>query len=425
MNDFFACDLDTYTWSQIPHCNGTTSGETTGGSGGGGALGTNIISIGSVGAGLGLRGTTLSGLVGAAGGYYANSNQNQYSITGSGAGAGLGSRSALTGRGDVGSRVGLHSNHHMAHLSPQPISSNGYSLGGFLHPTSVVGAGSNQTGARGSNLSPSSSSLGADQHGSSEAMPPPPPSSMSAQRSQQPLLSQAQPQQPQVGINGNDLSSNHHRTNHSSSVGGQPLPPHNLQHGGTFYSGMEEQLAAGPGGDQYHGSNIQFHHEQQQQQQQQQNTRSANSDSGGGGVSARNYLDDAHEVPSPRYFHACAMYNGKMYTFGGYNGTERLNDMYEYDFQTLRWAQVHGDRSGSSSAGSEVPSGRSSLVSQVYKNSLYIFGGYNGQVVLNDFYEFRFEPVVIPPPSLIEDMRALVNNKDYSDVTFIVDGLPA
>ena len=119
------------------------------------------------------------------------------------------------------------------------------------------------------------------------------------------------------------------------------------------------------------------------------------------------------------------MDNGKMYTFGGYNGTERLNDMYEYDFQTLRWAQVHGDSSGSSSAGSEVPSGRSSLVSQVYKNSLYIFGGYNGQVVLNDFYEFRFEPVVIPPPSLIEDMRALVNNKDYSDVTFIVDGLPA
>ena len=32
-------------------------------------------------------------------------------------------------------------------------------------------------------------------------------------------------------------------------------------------------------------------------------------------------------VPSPRYFHACAMYNNAMYTFGGYNGTERLNDM--------------------------------------------------------------------------------------------------
>jgi hypothetical protein len=28
------------------------------------------------------------------------------------------------------------------------------------------------------------------------------------------------------------------------------------------------------------------------------------------------------------------------------------------------------------------------------------FTGYNGANVLNDFYEFRFEPVVIPPPTL-------------------------
>ena len=87
-------------------------------------------------------------------------------------------------------------------------------------------------------------------------------------------------------------------------------------------------------------------------------------------------------VPSPRYFHACAMYNNKMYTFGGYNGTERLNDMYEYNFETFRWSEVHGDSpiealpkpNGSASVGggggggigtTDVPSGRSSLVAQV------------------------------------------------------------
>jgi len=71
-----------------------------------------------------------------------------------------------------------------------------------------------------------------------------------------------------------------------------------------------------------------------------------------------------------------------------------------------------------------MPSGRSSLVSQVYKNSLFVFGGYNGQVVLNDFYEYRFEPVLIPSPTLLDDLRGLVNNQELSDVTFLVEGRP-
>ncbi len=48
----------------------------------------------------------------------------------------------------------------------------------------------------------------------------------------------------------------------------------------------------------------------------------------------------------------------------------------------------------------DVPTGRSSLVAQVHGNSLFIFGGYNGQVVLNDFYEWRFQPLLVPPPTL-------------------------
>jgi N-acetylneuraminic acid mutarotase len=121
-------------------------------------------------------------------------------------------------------------------------------------------------------------------------------------------------------------------------------------------------------------------------------------------------------VPSPRYFHACIMYRNQMYIFGGYNGAHRLNDMYCFDFDTHMWAIV--DCSG------ELPSGRSSLVAQVYGNSLFTFGGYNGRHVLNDFFEFRFEPVAIPPPTLIHDMKRLMNCEEFSDVTFLVEGKP-
>ena len=64
--------------------------------------------------------------------------------------------------------------------------------------------------------------------------------------------------------------------------------------------------------------------------------------------------------------------------------------MYEYNFDMEQWTTI--DSQG------ETPSGRSSLVSQVCGNSLFVFGGYNGQVVLNDFYEMRFEPVAIQTP---------------------------
>ncbi|CAN0181919.1 unnamed protein product, partial [Phaeothamnion confervicola] len=125
---------------------------------------------------------------------------------------------------------------------------------------------------------------------------------------------------------------------------------------------------------------------------------------------------EAPGTPSTRYFHSCAVHNGSMFVFGGYNGSERLNDMYEHNFASGEWTRVE-------SVG-EVPTGRSSLVAQVHGNSLYIFGGYNGTVVLNDFYEFRLAPLVVPPPTLVADLRGLINNRELSDVTFIVDGHP-
>ena len=120
--------------------------------------------------------------------------------------------------------------------------------------------------------------------------------------------------------------------------------------------------------------------------------------------------------PSPRYFHSCCLYGNKMYCYGGYSGHERLADMFAYDFETHHWSQIDctvGD----------APSGRSSLVAQVYDNCLYVFGGYNGSNVLNDFYKFRlFKPIGVPPASLVQDFARLINDPTLADCSFLVEG---
>lgn len=89
--------------------------------------------------------------------------------------------------------------------------------------------------------------------------------------------------------------------------------------------------------------------------------------------------------------------------------------MFAYDFETNHWSKVD-------CTNGEAPSGRSSLVAQVYDNCLYVFGGYNGATVLNDMYRFRLKPIGVPPPALVNDFRRLVNDSSTSDVSFLVEG---
>mmetsp|Transcript_19665 Transcript_19665/g.25484 ORF Transcript_19665/g.25484 Transcript_19665/m.25484 type:complete len:699 (-) Transcript_19665:135-2231(-) len=119
--------------------------------------------------------------------------------------------------------------------------------------------------------------------------------------------------------------------------------------------------------------------------------------------------------PSPRYFHSCCLHGNKMFVYGGYSGSERLSDMYAYDFETNHWSEVD-------CSNGDMPSGRSSLVAQIYKNCMYIFGGYNGSCVLNDFFKFRLKAISVPSPRLVRDISKLINNPELSDVTFIVEG---
>lgn len=42
--------------------------------------------------------------------------------------------------------------------------------------------------------------------------------------------------------------------------------------------------------------------------------------------------------------------------------------------------------------------------------------------VLNDFFKFRLKPVSVPPSGLVQDMYGLIDNGEFGDVTFLVEG---
>lgn len=58
----------------------------------------------------------------------------------------------------------------------------------------------------------------------------------------------------------------------------------------------------------------------------------------------------------------------------------------------------------------------------VYESALFIFGGYDGSNRLNDFQRFQFNPEPNMKSTLVQDMKALVNKELLSDITFLVEG---
>jgi len=73
-----------------------------------------------------------------------------------------------------------------------------------------------------------------------------------------------------------------------------------------------------------------------------------------------------------------------------------------------------------------APGHRFCHVACVHRDSMYVFGGYDGSNRLNDFVEFKFGfgGAEIPPSTLLADLKALVNNELLSDITFVVEGEP-
>jgi len=119
--------------------------------------------------------------------------------------------------------------------------------------------------------------------------------------------------------------------------------------------------------------------------------------------------------PSPRGGHTAVVYGDFMYAFGGKSGRSPFNDLCAFDFKEQHWFPIE--------AGRLDPSPRCAHVCVVHASSLYVFGGYDGRRYFDDCFEFRLEaPSSASVLGLSGDLENMLNNEQFSDIAFVVEG---
>lgn len=86
--------------------------------------------------------------------------------------------------------------------------------------------------------------------------------------------------------------------------------------------------------------------------------------------------------PCPRSLHASVALENNFYIFGGYDGTNRRNDFYCFNFQTNSWSEL------TPNGNTQPPSPRDRHTAIVHNRCIYIFGGYDGYNRVDDFHRY-------------------------------------
>ena len=84
--------------------------------------------------------------------------------------------------------------------------------------------------------------------------------------------------------------------------------------------------------------------------------------------------------PCPRSLHSAAVIGDNMYVFGGYDGQTRLNDFFSFSFTEMTWSTI---------AAEQPPTPRDRHVSVAYKDTFYVFGGFDGRSRVSDLHGYN------------------------------------
>ncbi|XP_010151516.1 PREDICTED: LOW QUALITY PROTEIN: rab9 effector protein with kelch motifs-like, partial [Eurypyga helias] len=106
--------------------------------------------------------------------------------------------------------------------------------------------------------------------------------------------------------------------------------------------------------------------------------------------------DTRGEPPSPRHGHAVVAAGTQLFVHGGLAGDVFYSDLFCIDVRDMRWVKVPAPATG------DVPAGRASHASAVFRDHLYIFGGIGPGGTLDTTYKYDIAPgrpplVVVPP----------------------------
>ena len=95
-------------------------------------------------------------------------------------------------------------------------------------------------------------------------------------------------------------------------------------------------------------------------------------------------LSDNGEKPSKRTDHSMVLYGNSLFVFGGYDGQNRFGDLYKCSLaKSFKWKLVK-------TQGESVPLNRFGHCAIVVQHSMIIFGGWNGHDTMDDLYYFSF-----------------------------------
>lgn len=155
-----------------------------------------------------------------------------------------------------------------------------------------------------------------------------------------------------------------------------------------------------------------------------------------GGHSGSKHLNDLHifdttklewttpnllgSIPPGIRGHSSTLVGSKIVCFGGYDGKSRSNDLYIYDIPESKWSHPTEFEG--------VPPGRQRhSACLISSKRILIYAGFNGSKWLSDLYLLdigKFEETALNDEAnthFLSNMKALVNNSEFSDIRIIID----
>ncbi|BAM42165.1 uncharacterized protein TOT_040000535 [Theileria orientalis strain Shintoku] len=139
-------------------------------------------------------------------------------------------------------------------------------------------------------------------------------------------------------------------------------------------------------------------------------------------------------VPPGVRGHACSFHKGEIYLFGGYNGDVPFNTLYVFNLRSSTWSiqDVSYD---------EAIERRQRATMVTLSDGLYIFGGFNGSNWLNDLHSIKFYNTILSKLSnsdgsakniflggtnnlnwFVKNIGNYMNADSFSDVTIYASG---